>query len=438
MSLQATLKATSTIKFASNKSGRFVKLFVGTIKSNMVSLALFCRSSRKAKAVPVAEEKDQKVDDEKEIDNGLVLLLRSIILCSATTVFQFSITINKNPLLGNNNISIFPFRGSRSDLLAYKFIEKIRQRIEARKKPPPTDSEGDPPKSKKNYFTEMIKVCNIDPEKLLDRPKEELVEDLSQYVKTLKLEEKEVKELEEAGKATMASEQTNNWMVPEESSAWGRRIFNDEEIDGNEEVEVKSKFMQDQEEEEEEEGRFDRTTATCTDRDQLQKLGLWDHVYDSGLIPSIENAKVLKPWLTNKKDLAAELRRLGLKKTDLKLTGPKPIILDTINNPVDRITAKYMDTGSYLRPHDMQFCVERTKFKEEKIVAWFKRFRKECPDGRLTRHHLRALFQKVFPDGNASKITSHVFRIFDSDGNDFLDFKEFLMAIDIANRDTGL
>ena len=34
-------------------------------------------------------------------------------------------------------------------------------------------------------------------------------------------------------------------------------------------------------------------------------------------------------------------------------------------------------------------------------------------------------------------MTAHIFRIFDSDGNDFLDFKEFLMAIDIANRDTG-
>ena len=39
--------------------------------------------------------------------------------------------------------------------------------------------------------------------------------------------------------------------------------------------------------------------------------------------------------------------------------------------------------------------------------------------------------------GNASKITSHIFRIFDSDGNDYLDFKEFILAIDIANRDTG-
>ena len=100
---------------------------------------------------------------------------------------------------------MFSLRGSRTDMLAYKFIEKIRQRIEARKNPPPSaESEGgtgEPPaKSKKNYFTEMIKVCNIDPEKLLDRPREELVEDLNEYVKTLELGESEVKELEEAGK----------------------------------------------------------------------------------------------------------------------------------------------------------------------------------------------------------------------------------------------
>ena len=42
-----------------------------------------------------------------------------------------------------------------------------------------------------------------------------------------------------------------------------------------------------------------------------------------------------------------------------------------------------------------------------------------------------------FVSGNASKITTQIFRIFDSDGNDFLDFKEFLMAIDVANRTTG-
>ena len=39
--------------------------------------------------------------------------------------------------------------------------------------------------------------------------------------------------------------------------------------------------------------------------------------------------------------------------------------------------------------------------------------------------------------GNATLITCHVFRIFDLDRNDYLDFKEFLLAIDVAMREIG-
>ncbi|XP_023337528.1 uncharacterized protein LOC111708396 [Eurytemora carolleeae] len=171
------------------------------------------------------------------------------------------------------------------------------------------------------------------------------------------------------------------------------------------------------------------------DREKLKELGLWDVIYDKGILQTLSRSKGVKPWESNEEELNKELRRLGLKKEDLKL-DKKPLLLDPANNPIDRVKAKYMDTGSYLRPHDILFCLQNTKFSEEKIISWFKRFRLECPDGRLSRTHLRELFQKVFPDGNSSKITGHIFRIFDSDGNDFLDFKEFLMAIDVANRDT--
>ena len=68
-------------------------------------------------------------------------------------------------------------------MLAYKFIEKIRRRIDARKNPVDTSDNSKEPRTKKNYFTEMIEVCNIDPENLLDRPEKELVEDLNQYIK---------------------------------------------------------------------------------------------------------------------------------------------------------------------------------------------------------------------------------------------------------------
>jgi neurocalcin delta len=57
------------------------------------------------------------------------------------------------------------------------------------------------------------------------------------------------------------------------------------------------------------------------------------------------------------------------------------------------------------------------------ITWWFKSFRKECPNGRLSRGHLLELFRKVFPAGNGETFCTHIFRIFDSDGNNFLDFK---------------
>ena len=43
----------------------------------------------------------------------------------------------------------------------------------------------------------------------------------------------------------VAEQQGNNaWTVPEESSAWGRRIFNDEEIDGEEEAECDEEWTE--------------------------------------------------------------------------------------------------------------------------------------------------------------------------------------------------
>jgi hypothetical protein len=85
------------------------------------------------------------------------------------------------------------------------------------------------------------------------------------------------------------------------TSAWGRRLFNDEEIDAREDGDgVKSRYLEQDEEEEDDEERT-RTIEVCTDRDQLQQLGLWDCIYDSGIIPTFQKDKKLKPWLTNKK-----------------------------------------------------------------------------------------------------------------------------------------
>ena len=40
-------------------------------------------------------------------------------------------------------------------------------------------------------------------------------------------------------------------------------------------------------------------------------------------------------------------------------------------------------------------------------------------------------------EGDAENFVKHILRVFDTDGNDFLDFKEFLMAMNICNCHTG-
>ena len=63
-------------------------------------------------------------------------------------------------------------------------------------------------------------------------------------------------------------------------------------------------------------------------------------------------------------------------------------------------------------------------------------FKKDCPSGVLTRQKLTDLYNTFFPHGNAEKFCTHVFRTFDADKNGSIDFKEFLLAIDITSAGT--
>ena len=65
----------------------------------------------------------------------------------------------------------------------------------------------------------------------------------------------------------------------------------------------------------------------------------------------------------------------------------------------------------------------KTNFGEERIRKWYQAFSKECSDGVLTREHLARLFKKVFPAGDSDTFCEHIFRVFDDDGNNALDFK---------------
>ena len=60
-------------------------------------------------------------------------------------------------------------------------------------------------------------------------------------------------------------------------------------------------------------------------------------------------------------------------------------------------------------------------------------FQRDCPSGQLTRNKFLEVYSGFFPEGNAEKFCEHVFRTFDADNSGKIDFKEFLLAINITS-----
>jgi Ca2+-binding EF-hand superfamily protein len=51
----------------------------------------------------------------------------------------------------------------------------------------------------------------------------------------------------------------------------------------------------------------------------------------------------------------------------------------------------------------------------------------------LTREKFLQVYSSFFPQGNAERFCEHVFRTFDSDQSGKIDFREFLLAINITS-----
>ncbi|UJR21833.1 hypothetical protein I4U23_024907 [Adineta vaga] len=83
---------------------------------------------------------------------------------------------------------------------------------------------------------------------------------------------------------------------------------------------------------------------------------------------------------------------------------------------------------------DLQFLEENTEFTREQITDWYEGFILDCPTGELTKKKFIQVYRQFFPNGQAEAFCTHIFRTFDADNSGKIDFKEFLMAINITAK----
>jgi len=80
-----------------------------------------------------------------------------------------------------------------------------------------------------------------------------------------------------------------------------------------------------------------------------------------------------------------------------------------------------------------------TKFTTKELQDFFKKFKKDFPDGKINKQQFVKLYQTMFEtddDGDATEFCGHVFHQYDNDHNGFIDFREFVTTLSIASRGT--
>ncbi|XP_023229135.1 neuronal calcium sensor 2-like isoform X1 [Centruroides sculpturatus] len=86
-----------------------------------------------------------------------------------------------------------------------------------------------------------------------------------------------------------------------------------------------------------------------------------------------------------------------------------------------------------LTDEDVEFLKSRTNYQEETIREWYRGFKEDCPSGKVSEEKFAEMYKSLFDRGDPRRFCHHVFRTFDADGNGFVDFKEFLLAVAVTS-----
>eukprot|EP00090_Calanus_glacialis_P010241 TRINITY_DN1862_c0_g1_i1.p1 TRINITY_DN1862_c0_g1~~TRINITY_DN1862_c0_g1_i1.p1 ORF type:complete len:196 (-),score=68.33 TRINITY_DN1862_c0_g1_i1:205-792(-) len=89
-----------------------------------------------------------------------------------------------------------------------------------------------------------------------------------------------------------------------------------------------------------------------------------------------------------------------------------------------------------LREEDIASLTKSSGLDEAQVKEAFNSFVAEHPNGKMKPKDFREMMSKALPKKDASKMEKHVFRIYDSNNDGYIDFSEFMLIFFIMSDGT--
>ena len=87
-----------------------------------------------------------------------------------------------------------------------------------------------------------------------------------------------------------------------------------------------------------------------------------------------------------------------------------------------------------LNSEELLYVMKQTNLDATTINDWYGGFISDCPTGKMTPSHFSHMYKMLIPSGDTEKFCKHVFRTFDTDNNGYIDFVEFLLAVNVTSN----
>lgn len=85
---------------------------------------------------------------------------------------------------------------------------------------------------------------------------------------------------------------------------------------------------------------------------------------------------------------------------------------------------------------DIQFLVKYTDLKEEEVKEHYENFITNHPKGKMDKSSFTEMMNLCYPDSDKDNIQKHIFRMYDSNKDGIIDFREFMFVVYIMSSGT--
>merc|ERR1712223_1284006 len=89
-----------------------------------------------------------------------------------------------------------------------------------------------------------------------------------------------------------------------------------------------------------------------------------------------------------------------------------------------------------LTNEDFEFIAKNTALTKVQVESRYQNFLKLHPDGQISRKSFHAMMKECYPGTDTEKLERHIFRMYDTNKDGHIDFREFMIVLYIMSNGT--